>query len=64
MDDPGRHTIETASGALVASSYFWLHTVNEAVGMLAGLAGLIYMLLKIWQVVRELRAVRQPRSPG
>ena len=55
MTDPIRHAVETASGAAVASSYFWLHALNEVVAALAGVAGLIYMLLKIWQVIRALR---------
>lgn len=58
MTDPLRHVVETTTGAVVASSWFWLHIFNEVIAALAAVAGLVYMLLKIWQVVRELRTGR------
>lgn len=63
MDDPIRHVAETSAGAVVASSYFWLHTFNDVVSTLAAVAGLVYMLLKIWQVLHDLRARRGRIEP-
>lgn len=55
MTDPLRHVAETAGGAVAASSWLWLHHLNEIVAAIAGIAGAILVILKVIQIWREMR---------
>lgn len=61
MTDPIRHAAESVVGAGIASLPFWLHVLNEAVALCAGLAGAVYAIVRGYMAIVEWRDWRARR---
>ncbi len=53
--DVSRHLAETAIGGIATASFWWLPLLDDGIRYSTGALGLVYLVLKIIQIKRDLR---------